>query len=168
MRWVMRWFMRWLMRFLKHSTKRCIVPSNRLSSGLNNHRLGRPCAITHSKGFTLIELLIVLAIVSVLLTLVSPLYVKQIEASKETVLRENLRLTRDVIDKFYADLGRYPDSLNELIEKNYLRDLPVDPIAESSTAWQIIDAPSGYKGRVYDLKSGAQGADRNGKPYAQW
>jgi general secretion pathway protein G len=110
----------------------------------------------------------VLAIISVLLTLVSPLYVKQIEASKETVLRENLRLTRDVIDNFYADIGRYPESLNELIEKNYLRDLPVDPIAESATSWQIIDVPSGFKGQVYDLKSGALGADRNGKPYAQW
>ena len=116
----------------------------------------------------MIELLIVLAIVSVLLTLVSPLYIHQLQAAKETVLRENLRATRDVIDKFYADLGRYPESLNELIDKNYLRDLPVDPVAESATAWQIVDVPSGFKGRVYDLKSAAPGADKNGQPYAKW
>jgi general secretion pathway protein G len=121
-----------------------------------------------TRGFTLIELLVVLAIVAVLLTLVSPAYVKQIDASKETVLRDNLRATRDLIDKFYGDLGRYPDSLTELVQKNYLRALPVDPITDSSESWQIVEVPSGFKGRVYDIKSGAAGADRDGKPYAQW
>ena len=121
-----------------------------------------------TRGFTLIELLVVLAVVAVLLTFVSPVYVRQIDASKETVLRDNLRATRDVIDKFYGDLGRYPDSLNELVEKNYLRALPVDPITDSSESWQIVDVPSGFKGSVYDLKSSATGSGRDGKPYAQW
>lgn len=120
------------------------------------------------RGFTLIELLVVLAIVAVLLTLVSPVYVQQIDASKEAVLRDNLRVTREVIDKFYGDLGRYPESLNELVEKNYLRALPIDPITESSATWQIVEVPSGYKGRVYDIQSGAPGSDRYAKPYAQW
>lgn len=123
---------------------------------------------TLSLGFTLIELLVVLAIVAVLLTLVSPAYVHQIDAFKEAVLRDNLRATREVIDKFYGDLGRYPESLNELVEKNYLRALPMDPITESSATWQIVDVPMGYQGRVYDIKSGAPGSDRYAKPYAQW
>jgi general secretion pathway protein G len=121
-----------------------------------------------SRGFTLIELLVVLAIVAVLLTLVSPVYVRQIDASKETVLRDNLRATRDTIDKFYGDLGRYPDSLDELVEKNYLRALPIDPMTDSSESWQIVEVPSGFKGRVYDIKSGATGTARDGKPYAEW
>lgn len=122
----------------------------------------------HTKGFTLIELLVVLAIVAVLLTLVSPIYVRQIDASKETVLRDNLRTTREVIDKFYGDRGRYPDSLEELVEKNYLRALPVDPMTESGDTWQIIDVPSDYEGKVYDIKSSANGTGRDGTPYAQW
>ncbi len=123
----------------------------------------------HSRaGFTLIELLVVLAIVAVLLTLVVPRYVNRIDVAKETVLRDNLRGVREVIDRFYGDLGRYPDSLEELVEKNYLRALPVDPITESSATWQIVEVPSGYKGRVYDLKSGAAGEGRDGRPYAQW
>lgn len=123
----------------------------------------------HSRaGFTLIELLVVLAIVAVLLTLVAPRYVNRIDVAKETVLRDNLRGVREVIDRFYGDLGRYPDSLDELVEKNYLRALPVDPITESSATWQIVEVPSGYKGRVYDLKSGAAGQGRDGRPYAQW
>ena len=119
-------------------------------------------------GFTLIELLVVLAIVAVLLTTVAPRYFSQIDASKEAVLRDNLRITREVIDKFYADLGRYPESLDELVEKKYLRALPFDPITESKTTWQLVGVPSDYKGVVYDIKSGATKTARDGKPYAEW
>jgi general secretion pathway protein G len=119
-------------------------------------------------GFTLIELLVVLAIVATLLTLVAPKYFNQIEVSKETVLLDNLHSTREVINKFYSDLGRYPDSLDELVEKNYLRSLPYDPVADSKTSWQIIAVPTGYKGNVFDLKSGAVGLSRKGEAFDQW
>ena len=119
-------------------------------------------------GFTLIELLVVLAIVATLLTLVTPRYFNQIEVSKEAVLLDNLHTTREVINKFYADLGRYPDSLDELVEKNYLRSLPYDPVADSTTSWQIIDVPTGYKGSVFDLRSSAVGVSRKGDAYDQW
>lgn len=120
------------------------------------------------KGFTLIELLVVLAIVATLLTLVVPRYVDRIDVAKETVLRDNLRGVRDVIDKFYGDQGRFPESLEELVEKNYLKTLPMDPLTDSETTWQIVEVPSGYKGRVYDIRSGAPGNGRNGRPYAEW
>ena len=123
---------------------------------------------TRHLGFTLIELLVVLAIVATLLTLVVPRYFNQIENSKEVVLKDNLRSTRETIDKFYGDLGRYPDSLEELVEKKYLRSLPFDPVTESTTTWQIINVPAGYKGNVFDLKSGALGSSRQGQSYAQW
>ena len=76
------------------------------------------------RGFTLIELLVVLAIIAVLLTLAVPRYFNQIDGAKETVLRENLQVTRVAIDKYFGDLGRYPDSLDELVERRYLRSLP--------------------------------------------
>lgn len=120
------------------------------------------------RGFTLIELLVVLAIVATLLLLVTPRYFGHLEATKETVLRDNLRTTREVIDKFYGDTGRYPDTLEELVEKKYLRALPVDPVTESTATWQTIAVPDGYKGAVYDIKSGAPGAGRDGKAYAEW
>jgi general secretion pathway protein G len=119
-------------------------------------------------GFTLIELLVVLAIVSTLLLLVAPRYFHKVDAAKEAVLRDNLRSVRDVIDKFYGDNGRYPETLEELVEMKYLRGLPVDPITESASTWQLVPVPDGYKGAVYDLHSGAQGADRDGKKYADW
>ncbi len=120
------------------------------------------------KGFTLIELLVVLAIVALLLTLAVPRYFPTIDSAKETILRENLRNTRDVIDQFYTDRGRYPDSLDQLVEKHYLRALPVDPITESSETWVLVPPDDATKGSVYSIKSGAPGLDKHGKPYAEW
>jgi general secretion pathway protein G len=118
-----------------------------------------------SRGFTLIELLIVLAIVSLLLTLAMPQYFHSIDVSKEKVLAENLLVTRDAIDKFYGDVGRYPDSLDELVDKHYLRALPFDPITDSATTWVIVPPDEQFPGKVYDLKSGAEGATLDGVAY---
>ncbi len=116
----------------------------------------------------MIELLVVLAIVAVMLTLAIPRYYSQLDQAKESVLRENLRATRDVLDRYYGDTGRYPESLEELVEKRYLRDLPVDPITESSSTWVLVPVPEGYTGNVFDLRSGSPAAAKNGTPYAQW
>lgn len=120
-----------------------------------------------SHGFTLIELLVVLAIVALLLTLAVPRYFQSIDSSKETILVENLRITRETIDKFYGDTGRYPETLEELVEKRYLRAVPADPITEMNTTWQIVSPPDNSKGNVFDIKSGAIGTNRQGKPYAE-
>jgi general secretion pathway protein G len=119
-------------------------------------------------GFTLIELLIVLGIVALLLTLAAPRFFPRVDSARETILADNLRHTRDVIDQFYADRGRYPDSLEQLVEKRYLRALPVDPITESSATWIVVAPEDSTKGSVYNLKSGAPGNGRNGKPYLDW
>lgn len=116
-------------------------------------------------GFTLIELLVVLAIVSLLLTLAAPRYFKSIDTSKEIVLIENLRIVRETIDKFYGDNGRYPESVEELVERRYLRGLPFDPLTESTSTWTLVPPSSNANGKVYDVKSGADGATRDGKPF---
>lgn len=118
-------------------------------------------------GFTLVELLVVMAIISLLLALAVPRYFHSVDMSKEAVLKQNLSTTRDAIDKFYGDQGRYPADLQELVSKKYLRALPVDPIAESETAWQIVP-PENESGGVFDLHSGADGKGSDNKPYSEW
>lgn len=121
-----------------------------------------------ARGFTLIELLVVLGIVALLLTIAVPRFFPKVDSAKETILADNLRSTRAVIDQFYADTGRYPDSLEQLVEKKYLRGLPFDPVADSDAAWIIVPPEESDKGAMYSIKSGAPGNDRKGKPYADW
>ena len=131
------------------------------------------CSLSSRRGFTLIEMLIVMAIVSLLLTIALPNYFASVDKSKDVVLRENLRVLRVSLDKFFADTGHYPQSLNELVEQRYLRTVPIDPITESSQTWITIEAKN-REGRemtipgIADVKSGAQGVARNGHSYASF
>ena len=120
------------------------------------------------RGFTLIELLVVLAILALLLTIALPRYFQSVDRTKETVLRENLRTMRDTIDKFYGDTGRYPQNLEELVEKKYFRALPVDPLTESSATWTVIAPEDTSKGGVYNGRSSAAGVSTDGTPYSEF
>jgi general secretion pathway protein G len=121
-----------------------------------------------TKGFTLIELLVVLGIVALMLTLAVPRYFPSIDKSREVVLADNLRNMRQVIDQYYGDTGRYPDTLEQLVEKKYLRGLPVDPVTDSDATWVLVPPEDATKGGIYNIKSGAPGNDRSGKPYSDW
>lgn len=121
-----------------------------------------------NSGFTLIELLVVLGIVALLLTLAGPRYFQHVQTAKETALRENLQTLRRVIDAYYEDLGHYPDSIEDMVERQYLRSVPKDPITDSTTTWTTVPAPDGYEGSMYDVKSGAPGSARDGTSYTEW
>lgn len=119
-------------------------------------------------GFTLIELLVALTIIALLLSLVVPRYFGSLTRADEAVLKENLFLMRDAIDKHFADTGRYPASLDELAAKKYIRSVPADPFTQSPTTWVLVPPSDPQQGAVYDVKSGAKGVGRDGKPYEQW
>jgi general secretion pathway protein G len=119
-------------------------------------------------GFTLIELIVVMAIIATLLTIALPRYFGSVERSKEVTLRQSLNVMREAIDKFNADNGRYPEKLEDLVEKRYIRAIPVDPITESVATWVIVPVPGAMaQGTVYDVRSGAEGNASDGKPFAE-
>ncbi|MBC7779718.1 MAG: prepilin-type N-terminal cleavage/methylation domain-containing protein [Proteobacteria bacterium] len=120
-------------------------------------------------GFTLIELLVVFVIIGLLLSIAVPRYQNSVQRSKEAVLRQNLATAREAIDRFFADRGRYPDALDDLVREGYLRTLPNDPLTESSTAWVIVPPrDSTSPGRVYDIRSTAEGVARDATRYEDW
>ena len=121
------------------------------------------------RGFTLVELLVVMAIIATLLSIAAPRYLRSVDDAKEAALRSNLSQLREAIDQFHADRGIYPQTLSDLVEKRYLRSIPIDPIAESNTVW-VLSPPPGSEslGAVYDVHSGATGLSRLGEPYGNW
>lgn len=120
-----------------------------------------------NSGFTLIELLVVFTIIALLLTIAVPRYFGSIDKSKEAVLRENLNQMRDAISRYYADKGKYPESLETLTTDKYLRRVPLDPITESEKTWIVVAPQDPQKGGVYDVKSGAQGKTKDGRDFSE-
>ena len=121
-----------------------------------------------ARGFTLIELLVVMAIISTLLALAAPRYFNSQDKARETALRHDLAVMREAIDRHYGDTGRYPESLQELVARKYLRRIPPDPITGSDETWIFASQANKNKGAIVDVASGAPGVSREGTPYAQW
>jgi len=119
------------------------------------------------RAFTLIEMLVVMAVIALLLTLALPRYFHSVDRAKEAVLKQNLAQMRDAIDKYYSDRGRYPDSLQDLVTRQYLRSIPSDPVTETAN-WTIIAPTDAGKGTVFDVKSDAPGLALDGSKLADW
>ncbi|MCB1907062.1 MAG: prepilin-type N-terminal cleavage/methylation domain-containing protein [Rhodocyclaceae bacterium] len=119
------------------------------------------------RGFTLIEMLVVMVVIAMLLTIATPRYLHSVDRARENVLRENLLLMRDALDKHFADHGRYPDALVQLVERRYLRAVPVDPLTDSAETWLLVAPQRADLGVVYDVRSGAEGTTRGGVAYGE-
>ena len=128
--------------------------------------------VRRDAGFTLLELITVVAIIGILVGIALPNYKAAILQSREAVLKEDLFRFRDVIDQYYADKGKYPVSLDALVEDGYLRRVPPDPIT-GAPDWEVVyaepspDSPSENPG-VYDVKSASTGTSQAGTPYNEW
>ncbi len=120
------------------------------------------------KGFTLIELLVVMAIIATLLTIALPRYFKSVDRSKEQVLQTNLNTMREAIDKYYADKGKYPATLESLVDSEYIKNIPLDPITESKSTWVALPPKNPKESGVGDIKSGAESMASNNTLYNTW
>jgi type II secretion system protein G len=122
------------------------------------------------RGFTLIELIVVMAIVALLAGIAAPRYFHSIDRAKENSLKSSLRVMRDAIDHFAADRGRYPDSLDELVQTRYLRTLPEDPLTGQREGWVVLVPPADadIAGQVFDVRSGSAEHAADGTLYADW
>lgn len=133
---------------------------------------GEARAARSEAGFTLLELITVVAIISILAAVALPQYKVAIIQSREAVLKENLFRLRDLIDQYYVDKGKYPASLETLVEEGYLRRLPEDPMTRAAD-WTTIPAEPdadrpGEEPGLYDVKSSSPETSLSGTPYAEW
>jgi len=134
-------------------------------------------SITRSRaegGWTLIELMVVISLIMILSSIALASYRNSITHAKEAALRSDLMLMRDAIDQYYADKGKYPESLDALVSESYLRTVPKDPFTDSTTTWQTTeaDAPPGTVSTtspgIFEVKSGSQLNALDGSRYADW
>jgi len=124
-------------------------------------------------GYTLIEIIIVMTIISILVSIAVPIYQKMVQRTKETVLRNNLFTIRTVIDEYTYDKQKGPQSLEDLVQAGYLRQVPEDPITGSNSTWKIImedalTSVSQTEPGIYDVRSGSDKTSLEGTPYAEW
>lgn len=119
------------------------------------------------RGFTFVEVMVVMAIVALLLTIALPRYFSGLDRAKEAILKQDLMTMRDAIDHYHQDKGRYPYSLDVLVNERYLRSIPVDPITELADSWVLVSLPDGSVG-VYDIKSGSNLIASDGSAYSNW
>jgi general secretion pathway protein G len=121
-----------------------------------------------TRGFTLIELLIVMAIIGTLLSIAVPRYFHSLQHARETVLKQDLYILREAIDKYYADLNQYPDKLPDLVEKKYVRSVPVDPFTRLADTWTTVASEDPDHPGIRDVQSGAPDIASDGTPVAGW
>jgi general secretion pathway protein G len=121
-----------------------------------------------SGGFTLIELLVVMVIIGTLLSIAVPRYFRTLAHARETVLKQDLAILREAIDKHYADLGQYPDNLAALVEKKYVRAVPLDPYTKLVDSWALIPSEDPDHAGIRDIHSGAAENGFDGTPVASW
>jgi general secretion pathway protein G len=125
------------------------------------------------RGFTLIELMVVMAIISILLTIALPIYQKSIVRAKESVLRNNLFTIRTMIDEYTIDKQKAPETLQDLVTEGYLRQVPQDPMTNSDQTWRITmeDTPVGGTNStpgIFDVHSGSDKTALDGSAYSDW
>jgi general secretion pathway protein G len=123
-------------------------------------------------GFTLIELMIVMAIVVILIATAIPQYQKSLIRAKESVLKNNLFTIRMMIDEYSYDKQKAPQSLQDLVQEGYLREVPRDPITGNSN-WRTImedatQATSSTEPGIFDIRSTSDKTSLEGTPYSDW
>ena len=119
-------------------------------------------------GFTLIELLVVMAIIGTLLSIAVPRYFRSLQHARETVLKQDLSILREAIDKYYADLNEYPEKLPDLVDKHYVRSVPVDPFTRLADTWLLVASDDPDHPGIRDIQSRAPDVALNGTPVASW
>jgi len=128
---------------------------------------------TRESGFTLVELMIVMTIIAVLAAIAIPSYVASVKSAREAVLKEDLHVLRNAIDSYTMDKEKAPQSLDDLVQSGYLREIPKDPMTHSVETWvtttdDTLQSIDQTEPGVNDVHSGSQEQGSDGQPYSTW
>jgi general secretion pathway protein G len=124
-------------------------------------------------GFTLVELMVVMLIIGVLAAIAIPSYIASLKSAREAVLKEDLHVLRQAIDSYTMDKQKGPQSLEDLVQAGYLKEIPSDPMTHSSTTWvtatsDVLESIDQSDPGINDVHSGSEEVGSNGQPYSNW
>ncbi len=119
----------------------------------------------HARGFTMIELIVVMTVIGLLVSMALPRYMNSLDRGRDQIVAHDLATMRQAIDRHYGDRGAYPDRLEDLVTRRYLRAIPLNPRTEAAD-WLVVAPPSGAKGMVYDVRDPADPEGRGAAPAA--
>lgn len=124
-------------------------------------------------GFTLVELMVVMLIISVLAAIAIPAYIASLRNAREAVLKEDLHVMRQAIDSYVMDKEKGPQSLDDLVQAGYLKEVPTDPMTHSNSTWvtatsDVLESVDQSDPGINDVHSGSDEQGTNGQPYSSW
>jgi len=124
------------------------------------------------QGFTLLELMIVISIMIILMSIAIPMYQRSVLQSKEAVLRQDLFTLRSVISQYTLDKQKAPQSLDDLVQAGYLRQLPKDPMTGEAN-WEVVQedvllSVDEQDPGIDDVHSASNGTATDGTAYSSW
>ena len=117
-------------------------------------------------------MVIVIVMLSILVAIALPYYNNQVRMTKEGVLKHNLAVMRERLDQYRADRNKYPNSLSELVDGGYMKELPEDPMT-GLHEWEEVysdydpNEPDAEPG-IEDVKSRSAELGSDGRPYSEW
>lgn len=111
------------------------------------------------------EMAIVMAMIGVIVTIATPGVERFVIRAREAVLRQDLHVMREALDAYFADHRKYPERLEDLVEKRYIRKLPVDPFTRKDDTWVLVNSD---EGGIFDIHSGSDLVGLDGEPYNAW
>jgi general secretion pathway protein G len=124
-------------------------------------------------GFTLVELMVVMLIISVLAAIAVPKFIAAMQSAREAVLKEDLHVMRQAIDSYTMDKQKGPQSLDDLVQAGYIKEVPVDPVTHSNTTWvtatsDVLESVDQTEPGINDVHSGSDAVGSDGQPYSSW
>ena len=119
------------------------------------------------------ELLVVMTVIALLASVGIVGYRHSVKATKEAVLRENLFILNHALEQFKADRGRYPSSISQLRDKEYVREIPIDPFTKSKETWRTefeqMESDGGdSEPGIIRIRSGSDELSEDNIPYSEW
>ena len=126
----------------------------------------------HQGGFTLLELMIVISMIMILMAVAVPMYNQAIVQALESVLRSNLSTLRNVISQYTLDKQKAPQSLDDIVQAGYLRQVPLDPMTRQPN-WEVVQedvmmAVDQQDPGITDVHSASSGTASDGTAYSTW